>query len=56
MRSIEQIIAEEIGCQERQVHAAVALLDDKIKKAYENVQRVFIEAEARHSVLPSGVK
>ena len=28
MRSIEQIIAEEIGCQERQVHAAVALLDD----------------------------
>ena len=28
MRSIEQIIAEEIGCQERQVHAAVGLLDD----------------------------
>ena len=28
MRSIEQIIAEEIGCQERQVHAAVALLDE----------------------------
>jgi hypothetical protein len=28
MRSIEQIIAEEIGCQERQVNAAVALLDE----------------------------
>ena len=28
MRSIEQIIAEELSCQERQVHAAVALLDD----------------------------
>ncbi|HAT28993.1 MAG TPA: cation transporter [Gammaproteobacteria bacterium] len=38
------------------IEDAVALLDDKIKKAYENVQRVFIEAEARHSVLPSGVK
>ena len=38
------------------IEDAVALLDAKIKKAYENVQRVFIEAEARHSVLPSGVK
>lgn len=38
------------------IEDAVALLDDKIKKAYENVQRVFIEAEARHTVLPSGVK
>ena len=28
MRSIEQIIAEELSCQERQVHAAVALLDE----------------------------
>ena len=38
------------------IEDAVALLDNKIKKDYENVQRVFIEAEARHSVLPSGVK
>ena len=33
------------------IEDAVALLDNKIKKAYENVQRVFIEAEARHSIL-----
>ncbi|PCJ27245.1 MAG: cation transporter [SAR86 cluster bacterium] len=34
-----------------QIEDTVALLDGSIKKAYKNVQRVFIEAEARHSTL-----
>jgi len=34
-----------------EIEDAVALLDDVIKKEYENVQRIFIEAEARHSIL-----
>lgn len=34
-----------------EIEDAVALLDEAIKQEYENVQRVFIEAEARHSIL-----
>lgn len=33
------------------IEDAVGLLDDAIKNQYENVQRVFIEGEARHSIL-----
>lgn len=33
------------------IEDAVGLLDEAIKRDYENVQRVFIEGEARHSIL-----
>jgi divalent metal cation (Fe/Co/Zn/Cd) transporter len=33
------------------IEDAVAALDGEIKQEFENVQRVFIEAEARHSIL-----
>ena len=34
-----------------EIEDAVSLLDDVIKKEYKNVQRIFIEGEARHSIL-----
>ena len=34
-----------------EIEDAVASLDEVIKKEYENVQRVFVEGEARHSIL-----
>ena len=33
------------------IEDAVSSLDEVIKKEYQNVQRVFIEGEARHSIL-----
>ncbi len=34
-----------------EIEDAVVLLDNMIKQEYENVQRIFIEGEARHSIL-----